>query len=226
MKAATPITAWLQGQLRSAQGWLLLDAFLLLVLGVFALLVTFGLLYLALMLGFDWLIADDETRFWACGGLIVVLFVLHRLTNHARLERELLLAAGDARLSMLYVFGLAPAPTTSATTWVKLFAVLLMGGPRLMTAFVAVLKRLRFLRSADSAGAAAALTFLVERELRATRGEVERALPRDREPAPVWALLHEIDGVLIHDTEPPSVSLTSELRDELRGLLRRGTAAE
>jgi hypothetical protein len=224
MKATPAIAAWLQRQIRRALGWLLLDAFLMLVLGVLVLLGTFGLLYLALFLGFDWLIADSETRFWVSGGLVVVLFILHRLTNHARLERELLLSAGDARRSLLHILGVSPSPVTGKPVWGNLLGFLLLGGPRLMTAFVAVLKRLRFLRSADSNGAAAALTYLAERELRVPLGEVDRALPHGSEPKLVWPLLQEIDGVLIHDTEPQSVSLTSELRDELRGLLRQEEA--
>src|SRR5438874_819921 len=119
MKASPAITAWLQQEIRRTLGSLLFDAFVHLVVGVLVLLVTFGLLYFALLLGFDWLIADAETRFWVGGVLIVVLFILYRLTNHARLERELLLA-GDARTRLLHILGLAPSPATGATPWANL----------------------------------------------------------------------------------------------------------
>lgn len=234
-KGNQAVAPWLEQRLRSARAAHRLGAVGLLAVAAVVLLVTFALIYAALWFTFGLHTESDEVILWVSLAALPLLFVGNATADRRELETfsistgtfhdrpvhiDIPLLGGGSTVN--------PLAPDSAHSFVKMIASILCTGPRLTAAAFGVLGKVRRLGAVDVEGCAGVLAFLAAQDGRVPFAAVVPAVPRGHDVAAVLTHLQEIDGVMLLKSEPPGLSLESDLRAELRSLLpqRRKSQAE
>jgi hypothetical protein len=211
---------------RSDAALSLLGAIGLFILGVFVVFVTFWIVYAIVWFGFNWCLPHShDTRLWISAIVIVLLFIGNATTDRAYLESYSFTTGTsyDKPVSIhVSRVGLGstinPLAPDSAHSYVKIVTTLLFSGPRLITAAWRLFARSLRLRAIDAEGCAAVLAFLAARDQRAPFQDIVPVIPKGHDLRVIFQQLRDVDGVLFLKSEPAGLSLTSELRDELRAV--------
>ena len=103
----------------------------------------------------------------------------------------------------------------------RLVADALLTGPRLVAGAWSSLRKAFRLACLDAGACSRTLAVLYAHPSRCSLGELNQ-LPDVRDPAKSAARLRDIDGVLFIELDPPGLTLTSELRQELTDALGLG----
>jgi hypothetical protein len=224
MRHEQAIAAWLAKETRERTVLLLLGSLGQLLLGVFALFITFCVIYAVLWLGLGWLIPLSHTaRVWISLAVLALLFVGNATTDRAYLESySFTVGFGNDKPVTFSIPGMGsmvnPLAPDSAHSYVKMITNALYLGPRRVTDAICIFCRARQLRGIDREGCAAALVFLAEQDGRVPFQAVAAAIPRGHNVCAVLEQLHELHGVMFLKSEPPGVTLLSDFREELRNL--------
>ena len=217
------IQAWLASTLQTARTTALGVAAMGAVGGAFAMLLTFVLVYVVFFfISLTLLHWSLGAIFWLSIAALVVLFIGNLTTSREYLESTSFTTgtASDTIVS----FPLQGTPTSninpiapdSAHSYLKMFMGVLYTGPRIVMGCVHNVRRANRLKTLDLEGMAAILTFLLGREKRVSFTELASALPGCN-LATLLPQLAMIDGVLFLKSEPPGLSLSTDLRREIAG---------
>jgi hypothetical protein len=223
------IADWLRRRNRTAANYYLLGAAAMLLLGLVALAITWWVVYLVVWVGFGWLVelAHTGRTIVACV-VVVLLFPLNAFTDRRELEQFSFTtgtAHGQPVSFYIPTVGMGstinPLAPDSFLSFTRALATLLLIGPRLVTAAFQMAVLAMRLRVMDWHGVAEVLAFLASRDNRAPFKSIVRTIPPEHDVQTVLNQLREVDGVmyLLH-SEPTGVSLSTELRGELRQLLK------
>jgi hypothetical protein len=188
---------------------------------------TFGLTWITILVatliwGFR---LRDTTLSWLSLGFVVLLFLSYRRARPPALEeiefteseeQGLAWMGPGARVSPFAgLLGMAMAPR-AVGSMARLVADVLFAGPRLVDASLTAFRQAGRLKSLDVDGIAAVLTVLLAHPGRVAFDEiVARIEGLDAER--VFAQMKAIPGVVILPSPPPGLSLTPDLRAQLRG---------
>jgi hypothetical protein len=190
--------------------------------GLFAYLLTFAFTYGAIFF------ISLTVLHWSLGvclgitlALMVALFFGNLTTAREYLESySFTTGTASDKVVTFYVpqVGLAstvnPLAPDSAHSYLKMFVSVLYTGPRLLMGAVHNLRRAKRLATIDVDGCAGILSFLLEREKRASLVEIAAAFP-GRSLEALFPQLAELQGVLFLKSEPPGLSLSTDLRREI-----------
>jgi energy-coupling factor transporter transmembrane protein EcfT len=154
---------------------------------------------------------------------IIVLFIGNFTTSREYLESySFTTGTASDKVVNFYVpqvgmgSNINPIAPDSAHSYLKMFMTVLYTGPRMVMSCVHNLRRARRLKSLDIEGVVAVLSFLMGRDKRVSLVELGAALP-GRDLAALLPQVAEIDGVLFLKSEPPGLSLSTDLRREIAG---------
>jgi len=190
--------------------------------GLFAYLLTFALTYGAVFFVsltlLHWSLA---VCFWITVALMVALFFGNLTTAREYLESysfttgtasDKVVTFAVPRLGV--VSNINPLAPDSAHSYLKMFVSVLYTGPRLLMGAIHNVRRANRLATLDAAGCGAILSYLLEREKRVPLTEIGGAFPGLSLEA-LFPQLAEVSGVLFLKSEPPGLSLSTDLRREL-----------
>jgi hypothetical protein len=217
---------WLEKKARSQARLSLLAAGLLFLLGLVVLSLTFGVIHLVIGCAFDWTIPHSpSTRMIASLIVLGLLFVGNATTDRAYLESfSFSTGTSEQKPVSIYVptVGMAstinPLAPDSAHSFVKVITIFLYTGPRLVTGAMRMCGRARRFRRMDLAGEAAVLELLYRKDKRVPFEEIAAAVPPGHYVGLIVQQLRELDAVLFLKSAPPGLALTSDFRQEMRGL--------
>ncbi len=198
------------------------------LLGLILLFITFWAVY-----GVMWYICfsfeldvpgQHLTRLLVSAGVLVLLFIGNATTSRRYLE-DLSFTTGTVDKKVFVIPGMGsninPLAPDSAHSFVKVITSILFSGPRLVTASVRRLKRALRLLRLDLDGCASVLALLLSRPSRVPFGEIVAGVP-GLDAVAVFPQMREIDGVMFLTSDPPGLSLSPELADDLLGFQDRG----
>lgn len=216
--------AWLTSTLTTASRTAMGVAAAGAVGGVFVLLLTFVLIHGAFFfLNMTVLGLSYKLVVAASVVAIVVLFIGNHTTSREYLESYSFTTgtASDKVVSFEVprlgtVSNINPIAPDSAHSYLKMFMGVLYTGPRMVMGCVHNLKRAKRLQALDVDGMAALLSFLMGRDKRVALTEIAAAMP-GRDLAALLPQMAEIDGVLFLKSEPPGLSLSTDLRRDIAG---------
>jgi len=119
-----------------------------------------------------------------------------------------------------------PLAPDSAHSFVKVITIFLYTGPRLVTGAVRMCGRARRFRRMDLAGEAAVLELLYRKDKRVPFEEIASVVPPGHYVGLIVQQLRELDAVLFLKSAPPGLALTSDFRQEMRGLEPESSESE
>jgi hypothetical protein len=224
MRQQTRTESWLQKVARKSTYQYLFGGLGLVLLAAVVLLVTYWGIYFVIYFGFGWLFPHSHgTRMWTIALVLGLVFVGNALVDRHYLQSYSFTTgtSHNKPVAIKNPFGgygstINPLAPDSAHSFVKIVADTLCFGPRLMTAAIRLLGGAWRFSKLDVEGCAAVLGFLAGKDGRTVLPEVITAVPPGHDPAAVLKQLHQLDGVLVLKSEPPGLSLTTDLRAELR----------
>ena len=239
MSAATPIEDWLRKQFAHESGVSIFTGLVAIALGVIAVFLTFWLAYAVMWIAGEALSAVTQLlvnkklpwphwlRLLGAAGFIVLLSRHYLRTSPwdrgSFADADARPASGFDGVSghragrggaVVSLGQLLRYPTASS----RMVIEILETGPRLLTGARGLFQQASALRRMDPAGCAWVLTFLASRTGAVPRQELVAAWPEGEWPA-LWAQLRLIDGLVFLEK---GISLTEDLRNELRPLLTGG----
>jgi hypothetical protein len=218
------IKTWLTRRIRARSVQSLVGGFLTLLGGCVVLAATWGLCYLVSLVALGTWIGHHDWVHSVVGLIVIpVLFV-----GNARTSREYLsqysVTTGTAsdQVVHFYVPGVGMGSTVNPLapdtihTGVKMIADCLYVGPRIVVSAFRQFRKGLHLRRIDVEGCAAVIAVLQARGRKMSFQEVVNSI-EGLDPATVFPHLQEIEGVVFLNAEPGSLTLTSELKQELIG---------
>ncbi len=222
-KAKKKVESWLRSKVKTGTQGRILGALGLFVVAALAFLITFGVVYMIIFMGFNWIFPHShETRVWISFAVLVLLFVGNLTADRRYLESySVTTGTRHPKPVTIYIPGVGigstinPLAPDSMHSVIKIVASIFLIAPRLLMAGVRTLGGARRLSSLDVEGCAAILALLLAKGEKAPFSEVEEVLPDGRELAIVLPQLKEIDGVLFLKSTPAGLSLQSDFREEL-----------
>jgi hypothetical protein len=223
------IKAWLTRRAKADAAGKVFGALGILALAALAFFITFGVVYVAIIMGFAWIVPmDDSTRLWISGLILVVLVVGNATTDRRYLESySVTTGTRQQKPVTLLIPGVGlgstvnPFAPDSAHSFIKILTGILLIGPRLLTAGVRMLSDAVRLVLIDADSCAPVLSLLLANDERVPIEEVQQSLRDPECLAAVLGQLRLIDGVLFLSSEPAGLALMSELRGELRKVKKR-----
>jgi hypothetical protein len=229
---------WLRKTVNTGRVASILGAFGLLVLAAGVLFVTFWIAYFVIFLAVNWIVPlSPAVHLGLTAVAMVLLFIGNALTDRRYLESVSFTTGTFADKPVtIYVPGVGlgstinPLAIDSAQSYVKTIANILCTGPRLLTAVPRLLGRARRFSGLDIEGCAAVLAHLANEDGRVPFAKLAAEIPAGHDVSDVLTQLREIDGVMVLKSEPPGMSLGTELRKELRKVVlkrkRKGQSRE
>jgi len=196
--------------------------------GLFAYLLTFaftyGVIFFISLTLLHWSLA---VCFWITAALMVALFFGNLTTAREYLESySFTTGTASDKVVTFYVpqvgvvSNINPLAPDSAHSYLKMFVSILYTGPRLLMGAVHNLRRAKRLATLDTEGCGEILSFLLEREKRVPLPEIAAAFP-GRSLEALFPQLAEVSGVLFLKSEPPGLSLSTDLRREILSSVHR-----
>jgi len=196
--------------------------------GLFAYLLTFvftyGVLFFISLTLLHWSLA---VCFWITLALMVALFFGNITTAREYLESYSFTTGSASEQIVSFhvpqvgnVSNINPIAPDSAHSYLKMFVSVLYTGPRLLMGAWHNVRRAKRLATLDVEGCGAILSFLLEREKRVPLTEIAAAFP-DRRLDVLFPQLAEASGVLFLKSEPPGLSLSTDLRREILSSVNR-----
>jgi len=194
---------------------------LVILLGLAVLTATFWIVYAAIWLGFRWLLPHShEVRLLVSSVVVVLLFIGNARTSQEYLQQYKIDTDDGKEGYTIYV------PDVGIFTNVNFFSLntmhsftkvitdLLYVGPRLVVAGYRAFRNAARLKEMDVEGCAGILFLLLAREGRISFSEILKLAPV-ADPEKVIPQMAYIDGVLFMKSDPPGLTLGSELRERL-----------
>lgn len=222
---------WLRQKGRRESLLYLLGAVGLVLLGAFVVYVTFWIVYAIVWFGFDALIPHSHsTRLIVSAVVLILLFVGNATTDRRyldKLEIEMDPVSKFVRRAAIvtgYGWASVLAGPKSMHSFVKVLTSLLFVGPRLMTAAYHLTRRVLRLRTRDDDTCGRVVASLFAAGKRVPFAELLRQ-HRQLDSEAIIEQLHDIDGILFLTSDPPGMSLGSELRQELAAWTGRPPSA-
>lgn len=193
-----------------------------LLLGVLALFITFWVIYVGVYIAVNWLVPHShDTRWWVSLGLLVLVFVVSLVTDHRRLEHDLLSSAAEDYDPFKFELARALGHSElaiSPKTWMYFITYFLCAGPRLVVQSTRLIRQALLQGTFDAEGCAAVLRLLARKDERLSYDDTDEAIPAGHERKVVYRHLRSLQGVIFLKSEPRGLSLTSEFRKQLRAL--------
>jgi len=196
--------------------------------GLFAYALTFAFTYGAIFfISLTLLHWSFAVCFWIATALMVALFFGNLTTAREYLE-SYSFTTGTASDKVVtfhvpqvgVVSNINPLAPDSAHSYLKMFVSILYTGPRLLLGTVHNLKRANRLAAIDTESCGAILSFLLEREKRVPLPEIATAFPA-KSLDTLFPQLAEVSGVLFLKSDPPGLSLSTDLRREILSSINR-----
>jgi hypothetical protein len=153
--------------------------------------------------------------FIACSVFLGLLFIGNARTSREYLSSYTLSHPAPPYLVLATGIGgsllsLLANPSASG----KMITDILYSGPRLIVGSLKALLRSAQCMAVDTSGCARALTFLQQSHRRVECSDLAEQLA-GHNAVKVFSQLHGLNGVVFLDTDPPAVTLTDELRENL-----------
>lgn len=196
--------------------------------GLLALGVTFLLLYVALFFGLFSIFPSEWERISVTLGIIALLFLANVFYDRRQIERLKVDFLGGGKhyvgITIPYVGSVSNVNWFSTDTmhsFARIWIAVLLTGPRLVTESFQLLGKSRRLGAIDVEGCAAVLAALVHKDGKMSLEELAELLPDSSDPVKVFTELQEIYGVMLLRSEPISMTLFTDLRNELRHRMPR-----
>lgn len=231
MDDRTRIANWLRRRNRIAACFFALGAAGSLLVGLIALVVTWWGIYLALWVGLGWFMELTHfSRSVTATVLVVLLFPANAWTDRRQLESFTFTSGTASRQVVGFVIPMVgygstinPLTPDSLGSFAKAIALLLFLAPRFLTAAVQWCLLARRLLSMDVPGVADLLAYLAGNAKRVSFKSIIRAREPGTDLQSILPQLREVDGVLfLLQSDPPGLSLSLELREELHHVLMVG----
>jgi len=197
------------------------------IAAVFVLVLTFGLTYITILFPtFIWGVRlRSRTICWLSLGFVALLFLCYRRARQPALEEMEFTESEEQGLAWMGagahvspfagLLGMAMAPR-AVGSMARLVADVLFTGPRLVAASFAAFRQAGRLKLLDVDGIASVLTVLLAYPGRVAFDDlVARIEGLDAER--VFPQMKAIPGVVFLQSPPPGLSLTPDLRAQLRG---------
>ena len=218
---STFFEAWLRQKGQRDSLLCALGAVGLALLGIALVYFTFWVVYAVVWFGFDWIThLSHSTRLIVSGVVVVALFIGNATTDRRYLDKldfEMDASAKFVRRAAIvtgYGWLSVMAGPKSMHSFVKVLTSLLFVGPRLFTAAYHFARKLLRIRARDDASISSVLDSLFTAGKRVPFTELVQKHPELDSDATIEDL-HDIDGILFLTSEPPGMSIGSELRNEL-----------
>jgi hypothetical protein len=188
---------------------------------------TFGLTYATILFStVIWgLRLRDRTISWLALGFVALLFLCYRRSRKPALEEREFTASEEQGLAWMGsgaqvspfagLLGMAMAPR-AVGGMARIIADILFTGPRLVAASFAAFRQAGRLRFLDADGIAAVLTVLLAYPGRVAFDDIV-ARVEGLDAGRVFPQMKAIPGVVFLQSPPPGMSLTPDLRAQLRG---------
>ena len=220
----TRITAWLGRKLKRDSALCWLGGLGSLLGGGAILLTTWGLIYMVSLFALGpWL----GYRHWVQSvlGLVVIpaLFWGNAQTSRDYLsEYSVTTGTASDRVVNFYLPGVGlgsnvnPLAPNTLHSGIKIITDCLYSGPRVAGFGFRTMARARRLRRIDVGNCGAVLTLLVFAGRKMGFQEISDALGEGFNPAWIFPQIADVEGVLFLKAEPAGLTLTQELRDEIR----------
>jgi hypothetical protein len=217
----TRMETWLAARLRTQRWTCLAGSALLLVLAAVALAVTFSVCYAILLVTLGGSVSE-ETRTWICAGILAVLIILNSLTNRNELE-EFRSATGTTSRHVVSFYlpavgrvsNVNPFAPDRARNYVRMFAGLLLIGPRLLGESWTCMHSARRVSAIDVEGCAPVLSALCREDRKVPFTDLVDAVQPGKIANAILQQMLEIQGVMLIRTKPPGLTLLGDLREEL-----------
>jgi hypothetical protein len=211
---------WLRGTLRKGQFLNTLGALGALLFGLLLVGVFFGLAYAGV-----WALLREHPPYSHLAGAVAgVLLVSLLFLGNARRRRSqgdlAIISAGRSKDKPFPNFDMRGRPIHRlkfpADVWIK--DIFLFSGPQMVMTGLRCLGRAWRLGGVDVSACAAVLAFLARRDERVAFPDLVPHIPHGHKVPDVLEQMCLIDGVMFLKSDPPGLSLTSTLREELRRL--------
>jgi hypothetical protein len=228
MKRSAAVESWLRKKVRAERGKCLLGAAGLLLLAAIALFVTYWLVYVVLYFGFEWLFPGSHVA-RLLGSLLVVglLFLGNATTDRRYLETYSFTTATPSDRPLTIHVPMVGAGSTinplapeTVHSLAKFVTGLLFTGPRWATEAVRLVGRARRVGALDVKGCTPVLAVLAKQEGVVPFADLVPVVPEDHDLAAVFGQVQYLDGVRTVRGERAGLMLLSDLRSELRAVLR------
>lgn len=218
----TQATAWLRKSVRNQIAASALGSLAMLAAGIAILVVTWGFAYIVSLFAFGfWLGFHHWAHAVGPSILIPSLFWGNARTSGEYLS-EYSVTTGTASDAVVkfYLPGVGmvsnvnPLAPDTLHTGVKMITDILYSGPRVVTAAVRLIAECFRLRRVDLGTCGAVLAVLFTSGRKMSFQQIVDAVP-GLNPVVVFPQLHEIPGVIFLVADPPGLTLSSELREEI-----------
>jgi hypothetical protein len=223
------VIAWLRRKAAKEANWSLLGGLGLLLAATVVLTITFWLVYVVILFGFDWLLHWKSAGYaWAALAVVALLFLANAHVDREELT-EFKVGTGTVT-NEVFVFCLPgvgvgsnvnPLHADTMRTGVRMVADLVLTGPRLVNSAWRSQRRCCRVRRLDLEAAAEVFALLLTNPHKVPFAELLSCLDR-RDPVQVFGPLRDLEGVLFLQAPPAGVALTPEFRAEFSQAVRSG----
>lgn len=201
--ATDPVKDWLQRKNRESIQVNLLGAAGFFAAGIFLLGITFFIIYV-----FTGIVAESGTTRMILAAIgLAFIFVGNSIFGAApvRPGAQSLPAAKP---------GSPNQNPDSVQTFIRTVLAIVFSGPKAISAGLAMLEKIKRLKTMDVDGCTLVLLLLLSRNSRIPYTEIKTRIPK-LDTLTVFGQLEDIDGILFLDSDPPGLSLSEALRNEI-----------
>jgi len=221
------VGAWLRRKAAKEANLSLLGCLGLLLAAAVVLTITFWMVYVVILFGFDWLLHWDADAYrWPALGVVVLLFLANARVNREDLT-EFKVGTGTVtdKVYSFYLPGVGmvsnvnPLHPDTMRTGVRMIADVLLSGPRLVNGSWRAFRRCWRLRHLDWERAAQVLAMLLAAQHKVPFTELLSRLDCT-DPVRIFGPLRDLGGVLFLRSPPAGMALSAELRAEFARAMR------
>jgi len=222
MNDSASVARWLRVKANREAGWAVLGGVGLLLLGIVGVVLTLGIIYAVVWFGFEWIWPlSFPIRLLISLAIVVLLFVGNATTDREYLQSYSFSVGTASKKAVTFwvprvgvVSNVNPIAPDSAHSYVKIVTDALYFGPRLVSDSVGLFLKANRLRRLDVDGCSAVIARLLARDRRVSFTELAESLPGIRAEK-IFPQLRDLEGILFLSSDPPGMSLGTELRREL-----------